>query len=232
MWNRKTEDMIIFEDKEVLVCHKPAGIAVQNAKIGTMDLESMMKNYLAAVQPGKIPYVGVVHRLDQPVEGVIVFAKTPKAARELSAQISGGKMKKEYLAVTEVRPEKEEGVLEDFLKKDGRTNTSSVVKKGTPGGKEARLQYRLVDKCTEKDGKEKFLVRILLETGRHHQIRVQMAHGGMALSGDRKYGKSDSQGSSLGLCAVSLTFVHPSSKKELCFQVQPKGMAFRDFFGE
>lgn len=114
---KRIEDMIIFEDREILVCHKPAGFAVQNARIGTMDMESMIKNYLASKQPEKVPYVAVVHRLDQPVEGVLVFAKTQKAARELSAQISGGKMKKEYLAVTYGKIEKEEGVLEDYLKK-------------------------------------------------------------------------------------------------------------------
>ena len=93
---KRTEDMIIFEDREILVCHKPAGLAVQNAGIGTMDMESMIKNYLALKQPEKIPYAAVVHRLDQPVEGILVFAKTPKAAKELSAQISGGKMKNYY----------------------------------------------------------------------------------------------------------------------------------------
>ena len=90
---KRIEDMIIFEDREILVCHKPAGFAVQNARIGTMDMESMIKNYLASKQPEKVPYVAVVHRLDEPVEGVLVFAKTQKAARELSAQ-KGGKRKK------------------------------------------------------------------------------------------------------------------------------------------
>lgn len=232
---KRIEDMIIFEDREILVCHKPAGLAVQNARIGTMDMESMVKNYLSLRQPEnlrqpeKVPYAAVVHRLDQPVEGILVFAKTQKAAKELSAQISSGKMKKEYLAVTYGNVQKTEGILEDYLKKDGRNNTSSVVKAGTPGGKKARLQYRLVDKCKDENGKEKFLVRILLDTGRHHQIRVQMAHAGMPLAGDRKYGDGEIGGRFPGLCSAALTFVSPSSKKKLEFQVNPKGEAFRGF---
>lgn len=226
---KRIEDMIIFEDREILVCHKPAGLAVQNARIGTMDMESMVKNYLASGQPERVPYAAVVHRLDQPVEGILVFAKTQKAAKELSAQISGGKMKKEYLAVTYGKMDKEEGILEDYLKKDGRSNTSSVVKEGTPGGKKARLQYRLVDKCRDENGKEKFLVRILLDTGRHHQIRVQMAHAGMPLAGDRKYGDGENGGSFPGLCSASLIFAAPSSKKKMHFQVKPEGEVFRGF---
>lgn len=226
---KRIEDMIIFEDRELLVCHKPAGLAVQNARIGTMDMESMVKNYLASNQPEKIPYVAVVHRLDQPVEGILVFAKTPKAAKELSAQISSGKMKKEYLAVTYKKVEHTEGILEDYLKKDGRSNASSVVKNGTPGGKKARLQYRLVDKCSDENGKEKFLVRILLDTGRHHQIRVQMAHAGMPLAGDRKYGDGENGGRFPGLCSAALTFTAPSSKKAMHFQVKPEGEVFRGF---
>lgn len=226
---KRIEDMIIFEDREILVCHKPAGFAVQNARIGTMDMESMIKNYLASNQPEKVPYVAVVHRLDQPVEGVLVFAKTQKAARELSAQISGGKMKKEYLAVTYGKIEKEEGVLEDYLKKDGKSNTSFVVKPETPGGKKARLQYRLVDKCRDEKGKEKFLVHILLDTGRHHQIRVQMAHAGMPLAGDKKYGDGENGGRFPGLCSAALTFTNPSSKKMMQFQIKPEGEVFQGF---
>lgn len=226
---KRIEDMIIFEDRDILVCHKPAGLAVQNARIGTMDMESMVKNYLSLRQPEKVPYAAVVHRLDQPVEGILVFAKTQKAAKELSAQISSGKMKKEYLAVTYGNVQKTEGILEDFLKKDGRSNTSSVVKTGTPGGKKARLQYRLVDKLRDEKGNEKYLVRILLDTGRHHQIRVQMAHAGMPLAGDRKYGDGENGGKFPGLCSAALTFVHPSSKKEMYFQVKPEGEVFQGF---
>ena len=167
MLEANAEKYILFEDKDIIVCRKPAGIAVQNARIGAMDLESGLKNYLASAGNGRqIPYLAVVHRLDQPVEGVLVFARNPKAARNLSAQITAGKMEKIYLAVTFGRPaeyEKSETarsteadsdeirsgkkhepkILEDYLKKDGKTNTSSVVSPGTPGAKKARLSYEV-----------------------------------------------------------------------------------------
>ena len=137
MFSGKIEDYILFEDKEIIVCRKPAGIAVQNARIGAMDLESSLKNYLAMQDGGgrRIPYLAVIHRLDQPVEGILVFGKTPEAAKSLSAQITAGKMEKIYLAVTygkQAEAGKKEKVLEDYLKKDGKSNTSSVVNAHTP----------------------------------------------------------------------------------------------------
>lgn len=222
MWSGKIEDYILYEDKNIIVCHKPAGLAVQNARIGSADMESVLKNYLYKKEPGTMPYLGIVHRLDQPVEGIIVFARTPFAAKELSRQISGGQMEKIYLAVTKEKPDKEEGVLEDYLKKDGRTNTSAVVAEGTPGAKKARLSYQVIHEETER-----FLIKIKLDTGRHHQIRVQMAHAGMPLTGDRKYGGGTD--TALGLCACSLTFLYPGSRKKMHFTVKPKGEAFKNF---
>ena len=149
MFSGKIEDYILFEDKEIIVCRKPAGIAVQNARIGAMDLESSLKNYLAMQDGGgrRIPYLAVIHRLDQPVEGILVFGKTPEAAKSLSAQITAGKMEKIYLAVTygkQAEAGKKEKVLEDYLKKDGKSNTSSVVNAHTPGAKKARLSYEVL----------------------------------------------------------------------------------------
>ena len=226
MWLGNIADYILYEDNDIIVCHKPAGIAVQNARVGAMDMESGLKNYLAKKEPGKIPYLGVVHRLDQPVEGILVFAKTHSAAGKLSRQMSAGQMRKHYLAVTEKRPVQTEGVLEDFLKKDGKTNTSSVVSPGTAGAKKARLHFTLV-----KEHQEKYLLAITLETGRHHQIRVQMAHAGMPLVGDRKYNPDGKEGISLGLCANRLEFCHPGDGKKMKFQVVPRGKAFEAFTG-
>lgn len=258
MRNFRIEDTILYEDKEILVCHKPAGIAVQNARCGSMDLESALKNYLAAKRPGKIPYLAVIHRLDQPVEGAIVFAKTPGAAKELSRQISGGEMDKRYLAVTsqipqELKTEQEqkslhdagEGVAEalpvfwdmkerdltDYLKKESKTNTSAVVPKGTPGSKEARLTYRILQEIIDDrtvSGK-RYLLEIHLDTGRHHQIRVQMAHAGMPLLGDRKYHSGEKTDLPLGLCSCVLAFIHPDKKKKMKFEIFPKGETFRGF---
>ena len=240
MFSGKIEDYILFEDRDIIVCRKPAGIAVQNARIGAMDLESSLKNYLASKfgDGRNMPYLAVIHRLDQPVEGILVFGKTPKAAKELSAQITSGKMRKIYLAVTYGQPEytavsKNPVILEDYLKKDGKTNSSSVVKASTPGAKKARLSYEVIDETLDKiSGKKKWLLRIHLDTGRHHQIRVQLAHAGMPLAGDRKYGTGDNEmvvSGGLALCAASLTFVHPVTKKTMKFETKPETGAFEGF---
>lgn len=230
MWNN-IEKSILYEDKEILVCHKPAGLAVQNARIGTADMETVLKNYLYAKNPGKMPYIGVIHRLDQPVEGILVFAKTKKAAAEMTRQITSDQMTKEYLAVTDCIPEKSKGRLEDFLKKDGKTNTSAVVKDDVEGAKKAILDYEVLEEIEDsrtKTGK-RVLVKILLGTGRHHQIRVQMSHAGMPLLGDRKYYADDKAGVSLGLCARHLVFRHPGNGKKMEFYVKPEGLAFEGF---
>ncbi|MDO4273947.1 MAG: RluA family pseudouridine synthase [Eubacteriales bacterium] len=228
MWIGKIEEYILYEDKEVLVCHKPAGMAVQNSRVGAMDMESALKNYLAGKDCGKLPYLGIIHRLDQPVEGVVVFAKTSRAAGELSRQISSGEMGKIYLAVTSQRPVSKAGELVDHLKKDGRSNTSFVTTVNDPGGKEARLRYEMLEEATYGD-KCKYLVRIKLDTGRHHQIRVQMAHAGMPLLGDRKYNPQDKGEVALGLCSSCLTFCHPATKKKMTFETVPQGAAFQGF---
>lgn len=230
MWNN-IENMILYEDKEIIVCHKAAGIAVQSARIGMPDMESTLKNYLVAKNPGKMPYLGVVHRLDQPVEGVIVFAKNKKAAAGLTGQITSGSVTKEYLAVTAQKVEKVQGHLEDYLKKNGKTNTSAVVTPETDGAKKAVLDYEVLNEVSDErtlTGK-RILVRIQLGTGRHHQIRVQMAHAGMSLLGDRKYNPEDSSGLPLGLCSCHLVFRHPVTGKKLEFQVTPKGECFAGF---
>lgn len=231
MWNLSIQDYILYEDKEILVCHKPAGIAVQNARMGMADMESSLKNYLAVKNPGKMPYLGIVHRLDQPVEGVLVFAKTPKEAAELNRQITAKTVTKEYLAVTAQMPDEKQGHLEDYLKKDNRTNSSAVVTQQIPGAKKAVLDYcvqeEIEDERTETG--KRVLVKIILDTGRHHQIRVQMAHKGMPLLGDRKYNASDKSGLSLGLCSCHLVFQHPATKKEMEYRVRPKNEAFAGF---
>ncbi|MGI6070107.1 MAG: RluA family pseudouridine synthase [Blautia sp.] len=215
--------LILYEDPQILVCHKPPGLAVQSARMGSMDLESVLKNYLAAKGSGRIPYLGVVHRLDQPVEGLVVFAKTPAAAKSLSAQAAGDGMKKYYLAVSAHIPEKKEGVLEHMLFKDGRSHMARVAAPEEKGAKRAVLFYRLL-----KEVKGLGLFEIRLETGRFHQIRVQMAAAGMPLAGDKKYnlGECEKGWQELGLCAYRLQFTHPKTKKSMKFEITPKGRAF------
>ncbi len=221
---------IIYEDKDILVCYKPAGIAVQSANIAQQDMVSELKNYLAT-QGEKNPYIGVVHRLDQPVSGVLVFGKNQAAAASLSAQVQDGRAGKIYRAYVygafdEVA---EEGVLEDILLKDAKTNTSRVVKTGSKEakqGKKAKLSYKVLQ--TVSVGDETYSeVEIKLFTGRHHQIRVQFANAGHPILGDTKYGTTASKdfssgisgeiGSGLKLCAHRLSFIHPKTKKEVEF---------------
>ena len=230
MWIKDIRDYILYEDKDILVCHKPAGIAVQNARVGSMDMESLLKNYIAQKVPGKIPYLGIIHRLDQPVEGVLVFALNPKAAADLNRQMTTGKIKKVYLAITEGHAQVKSAKLVNWLKKDNRTNSSTVVAEGTVGAKKAILSYEVLKtwKSEEKgrDDGERNLVRIYLDTGRHHQIRVQMAYAGMPLVGDRKYNPCQNGQEPLALCSAKLGFWHPVTKKQMEFQVKPVGSAF------
>ena len=222
---RWSADDIIYEDEQILVCRKHSGMAVQSARVGQMDLESELRNY----RNGN--YIGIVQRLDQPVEGVLVFAKTPKAAAELNRQITSKTVTKEYLAVTAQLPEEKQGHLEDYLKKDNRTNSSSVVTPKTPGAKKASLDYSIQEEIKDErtaTGK-RILVKIILDTGRHHQIRVQMAHKGMPLLGDRKYNAADKSGLPLGLCSCHLAFRHPANGKKMEFKVTPKGETFKGF---
>ena len=217
---------IIYEDAKILVCHKPAGLAVQNASFGKKDLESMVRNYLAEQSGRAVPYLGVIHRLDQPVQGVTVFAKDNKSAASLSAQVQDGRMKKYYLAVTDGIPEKEEAELVHYLKKDGRTNTSSVVDKNVTGAKRANLRYRVIQTVADK---EQALLEIELFTGRHHQIRVQMANIGCPIWGDSKYNTApiqDRRFRQIALCAYRLEFEHPKTKEKMKFEIEPKGEGF------
>lgn len=217
-------EYIVYEDAQICVCRKPSGLAVQSASFGKKDLESMLKTFFFERDGKANPYLGVIHRLDQPVQGLVVFAKTPKAAASLSAQVQDGRMKKYYRAVTCHVPEKKEDRLIHYLKKNGKNNLSEAVPEKTPGAKKAELQYRVL---AEKE--DMALVEIELFTGRHHQIRVQMAANHTPLYGDQKYNPQAQKGQQIALCACRLQFVHPDSKKEMEFTVSPLGEAFEQF---
>lgn len=212
---------ILYEDHQLMVCRKPAGVPVQSAKIGAKDMVSVLRNYRKEKENN--PYIALVHRLDQPVQGVIVFAKTKEAAAHLSRQMTDGRMKKQYLAVVCGKPEQKEARLVDYLLKDGRTNTSSIVREGTKGAKRAELVYRV-----RKEASEYTLVEIDLLTGRHHQIRVQMAGAGMPVAGDRKYnsGGGAKAAETVALAAFRLGFSHPVTSKNMCFEAEPEGALF------
>jgi len=206
---------IIYEDNAIIVCVKPAGVATQTKQIGQKDMESMLRTY--RMQKGEPSYIGVVHRLDQPVSGVMVFAKTKEAAADLSKQVTTKIADKYYYAVTDGVPDKSKGILEDYLLRDGKTNLSKVVGSIEPGAKHAELSYEVLSKTDAKA-----LLNIKLATGRHHQIRVQLAHAGWPLVGDRKYNfKANIKpgGEPMGLCSYKLGFHHPVTKKKLEFEI-------------
>ena len=246
---------IIYEDSHVLVVYKPGGFAVQTARPGEQDVVSELKNYLYRTRGGRAagpqaqePYLGVVHRLDQPVEGLLVFGKNRKAAAALTAQLqktqSGEMFHKCYYAAAWGLPPAPEGELVDYLLKgrDGR----AVIGEPSSGAKKAGLRYRILGKETRAEklpsealsaGKAVVLADIRLLTGRFHQIRVQMAHAGLPLLGDRKYGSQESCALSaragvrnVALCAYSLEFLHPVQGRQMHFHIEPREPVFREFF--
>lgn len=213
---------ILHEDAHILVCHKPSGMPVQTSKIGAMDMVSYLKQYLYRKQEVKQePYLAVIHRLDQPVEGLLVFAKTPFAAKELSKSLQTHQFGKHYRATLCGVPKERKGRLEDYLRKDARTNTSAVCSASDKDAKKAVLFYE-VEEVVEQEGEKLAKVKIQLETGRHHQIRVQMAHMGCPILGDTKYNpfaKTEKGWQKIALCAYRLEFVHPKTKEEMQFKI-------------
>lgn len=207
---------IVYEDEQLFVLWKASGTPVQSARVTIPDVMSMLRNEL--LERGiPSPYLGLVHRLDQPVEGLFLAARTEQAAAELGRQVrSHIHMEKWYQALVCGKPSGREGVLVDHLLKDGRTNTSRVVPAGAKGAKKCELSYEVL---WEREGKS--LLKIRLLTGRHHQIRVQLAHAGLPILGDRKYGKGDDGSGPLCLCACELRFLHPVTKEKMRFCAEP-----------
>lgn len=212
----------VYEDEEILLCEKPAGLATESANIRAKDMVSEVKTYL---QGG---YVGLVHRLDQPVSGLLVFAKTPAAAASLSRQVQNGDMKKTYLATVEGKLENTGApvILTDYLtkNKDGR---ATVVQKDYPSGKAllAKLSYEVLSYDPKTDTTD---LQIDLLTGRYHQIRAQLSHIGHPVLRDVKYGAkkpADPNGpAGIALCAYALSFHHPKTGEVLHFQIPSRSL--------
>ena len=253
---------IEYEDRQLLVVFKEAGLPVQTGRTSRRDLVSLLKNHLAqesaavtdarqtaaeSKTAGKIlyqtsgqipgagitaaaePYLGIVHRLDQPVEGLLVFAKTQKSAAALSAQAASKDpegMEKIYQALVcpdaasypmVLEGRKKDVTLVDWLGRDRSSNMAYVTSDTEKEAKRAELKFRTL---WIREGRALLEIRLL--TGRHHQIRIQMAHAGMPLLGDRKYGNAQGrEGEPLCLCASRLSFVHPATKEKLSFRVEP-----------
>lgn len=213
---------IIHEDEEIIVINKSSGIATESAKVGETDVVSELRKYLK--RNGESSYIGVVHRLDQPVEGLLVFGKTKEATAFLSEQVaykenSKKVMRKEYTALVFGHLPASSGVLTDYLVKEKKNNSARVASEGEDGAQKAILEYKLEERLAETDR-----VRILLKTGRFHQIRVQLSNINCPIVGDMKYGSGESILYSkendykiLQLRSDKLAFIHPKTKKEVEF---------------
>lgn len=254
---KDVRECIIFEDNDICVCHKPAGVLTQADRGFSQDMVSALMAY-ERKKGNQKPFIAPVNRLDRPVEGLVLYAKNSRAAAALTGQLMQHGVDKYYYAVVdgaagEEKKAAEQGgaegsdieagtqnrkmtVLEDYLLKDSRTNTSQVVPCGTPGAKKAVLEYELLK---SSDGKG--LLRIRLRTGRHHQIRVQLSHAGMPIVGDAKYGSGAANMQKEGsvqarsggwpaLCSYRLEFEHPATGMHLCYEVKPAGKGFTGFF--
>lgn len=210
---------VIYEDNHIIVVEKPANIPSQGDKTGDLDILTIIKAYLKEKynKPGNV-YLGLVHRLDRPVGGVMVFAKTSKAAARLSEQVREKVFKKKYLVIVNGKFEEKKGTLKDYLLKNERLNKSRVVEEGTKNSKYAELDYEVLKYDKEQNLS---LLKINLHTGRHHQIRVQLSSRDHSIYGDAKY---NGRGSArqLYLWAYELTIQNVISKEEMTFTSIPE----------
>jgi 23S rRNA pseudouridine1911/1915/1917 synthase len=214
---------ILYEDKNVVCVVKPQGVPSQSDKTNNEDLMTAVSAYLKS--KGENPYLGLIHRLDRPVGGVIVYAKSEFANRELSKQIQLRQTEKEYLAVVCGSAEKESGVLEDYLKKLKTINMSKVATADDKQAKIARLEYESLGSVETEEYGTLTLLRIKLLTGRHHQIRVQLSNAGMPIWGDNKYNKVFMKKKDFTLIALwsyKFGFSDVKTKKHMEFSALPE----------
>lgn len=206
---------VIYEDNHLLIVNKSPGEIVQGDKTGDEPLVETLKKYLKEKynKPGNV-FLGVVHRLDRPVGGLVIFAKTSKALTRLNDMLREGKIHKTYLALTRNRPPKEEEELKHYITTVEKNNKSYASLIAKPNSKEAKLRYKMVG-----ESENYFLVRVNLLTGRKHQIRVQLSAIGCPIKGDLKYGdKRSNPDGSISLIAESLDFEHPVTHEQLHFE--------------
>ena len=210
---------VIYEDNHIIVVEKQPNIPSQGDKTNDIDMLTIIKDYIKEKynKPGNV-YLGLIHRLDRPVGGVMVFAKTSKAAARLSEQVREKVFRKEYLVVVDGKFEKEKGIMKDYLLKNERNNLSKVVEENTKNAKYAELEYEVLK---YREDINLSAVKVNLHTGRHHQIRVQFASRKHSIYGDQKYG-TRGKGKQIALWAYKLTINHPITKEKMTFEVLPE----------
>ena len=210
--SNKENLQVLYEDNHIIIVNKRVGDIVQGDKTGDKPLSDVVKEYIKDKynKPGEV-FLGVVHRLDRPTTGIVVFARTSKALARLNELFKNRETQKTYWAVVKNRPPQDEGILVHYLKRNEKNNTSKAYAKEVPGSKKASLDYKIIKKLDNY-----FVLEINLHTGRHHQIRAQLAAMGCPIKGDLKYGadRSNPDGG-IHLHARSLIFIHPVSKEAL-----------------
>lgn len=227
---------ILYEDDQMIVVEKPIGMESQTSSGFSPDMVSELKKHINKLCPkGVEPYVGVIHRLDKPVGGVMVYAKTQQAASILSKQLQEHRIHKKYEAVICGKPVDNVDKFVDYMLKDGNTNCSRLVDKGITGAKRVELNYRVLQTLEDEITNQAIsLVEVELITGRHHQIRVQFAGHGMPLWGDNRYNPifakaMEGKRYQIALSACELDFQHPKTGKTMNFIVKSQGIIFDKF---
>jgi 23S rRNA pseudouridine1911/1915/1917 synthase len=203
---------ILYEDNHLIAVNKSSSDLSQGDKTGDSSLDSEVKNYLKRKfnKPGDV-FLGVIHRLDRPVSGVILYARTSKALIRLNQSFRGREVQKTYLAIVKERPPDDEGILTHFLKKNEKQNKTYVFDNEVKGSREATLSYRLAGRSEDY-----YLLEISLHSGRHHQIRAQLAKIGCPVKGDLKYGYSRSnKDGSISLHSRRIEFLHPVTRQKI-----------------
>ena len=209
---------ILYEDNHCLAVVKPAGWLVAGDETGDLSLLDVAKAHIKQQysKPGDV-YLGLIHRIDRPVSGVVLFARTSKAAGRLAEQFRSGSIRKVYRAIVEGLPPVAEGQLHDWLRKDETRNVSEVVQASAPGARECRLNFRVL---ISDRSQQQSMLEIVPRTGRSHQIRVQLSHQGWPILGDRKYGAKHPFPEAIALHAFELTFEHPTRKEPVTLRAE------------
>jgi 23S rRNA pseudouridine1911/1915/1917 synthase len=203
---------VVYEDNHIIIVNKESGEIVQGDKTGDIPLSETVKAYIKEkyAKPGAV-FLGVVHRLDRPVSGLVVFARTSKALSRLNDMFRNGEVHKTYWAIVQQRPDHEEGTLENWLVRNEKQNKSYAYQREVPNSKKAILKYRMIGQSERY-----YLLEVNLLTGRHHQIRCQLAAMGCPIKGDLKYGaKRSNPDGSISLLAHRVEFIHPVSKQHI-----------------